>query len=508
MRNLSRRTFMAGLAAGAATLSAPRWASPAESNSALAHDPLRPQFHLLPAANWMNDPDGPIYVDGRYHMFYQYNPNGAFWGSMHWGHATSPDMIHWHHEPIAIAPTPNGYDRDGVFSGAIVSNRGTPTAIYTGVAPPPSPSEASLKDGSHTWRETQCLAVSHDGLRTWRKLPKPILESPPAGLSVSGFRDPCLWREGNEWKMVLGSGVTGKGGAILLYRSPDLRKWTYVHPLLEGQPGSSKSTNPVATGDMWECPDFFPLGDRHVLLISTKGKVFWKVGDYREQRFHPQEEGTVDLGAYYAARTMVDRDGNRILWGWIPETRPEKDYRAAGWAGVMSLPRVLTLADDRNLRMTPAPAVEVLRGERAQIRSPLETAPAAKSLAAMRIHDLAGELQITFVPDANHPLSLELRSEADEPFATIAYRAGDAGHELSINQTHAALTATTGQPVRLRLFVDGSVLELFANETAVITERIYVAPKAPLKIVLQPTTNVTSIDLWPMRPISPDRLTS
>ena len=308
--------------------------------------------------------------------------------------------------------------------------------------------------------------------------------------------------------MDLGSGVTGKGGVILLYRSPDLRTWTYVHPLLEGQPGSAKSTNPVDSGEMWECPDFFPLGDCHVLLISTKGKVFWKVGDYREQRFHPQEEGTVESGSYYAARTMIDRDGNRILWGWIPETRPEKDYRAAGWAGVMSLPRVLTLADDRVLRMIPAPAVEMLRGEAAQIRGPLETAPAVKSLAAMRIHNLAGELQITFVPDANHPLSLELRSEADEPFATIAYRAADTGRELSINQTHAALTAPAGQPLRLRLFVDGSVLELFANETAVITERIYIAPKTPLKILLQPGTPVTSIDLWPIKPISPDRLTS
>ena len=77
----------------------------------LAADRLRPQYHLLPAANWMNDPNGPIFYRGRYHMFYQYNPNGAFWGSIHWGHATSPDMIHWQHEPVALAPTADGYDR-------------------------------------------------------------------------------------------------------------------------------------------------------------------------------------------------------------------------------------------------------------------------------------------------------------------------------------------------------------------------------------------------------------
>src|SRR5246127_3091475 len=113
----------------------------------LASDPLRPQYHLLPAANWMNDPNGPIFFRGHYHMFYQYNPNGAFWGTMHWAHATSPDMIHWQHEPIALAPTPGGYDRDGVFSGSAVLDGNTPNLIYTGVLPAASPSEITLDDG-------------------------------------------------------------------------------------------------------------------------------------------------------------------------------------------------------------------------------------------------------------------------------------------------------------------------------------------------------------------------
>lgn len=522
MRSISRRTFTAALGIGAAMVSAPKWMSalwPVQSASAagppLAGDSLRPQFHLLPAANWMNDPDGPIYFNGRYHMFYQHNPFGAFWGSMHWGHAISPDMVHWHHEPVAMAPTADGYDRDGVFSGAIVLDYSgsagnaehTPTAIYTGVAPPASPREATLKDGVHTWREVQCLAVSHDGMRTWQKAAEPVLASPPEGVSVTGFRDPCVWREGSEWRMIVGSGFAGKGGAILLYRSSDLRHWTYLHPMIEGGANGRKAVNPVDSGVMWECPDFFPLSGRYVLLISTMGKVFWKVGSYSEQRFRPEKEGTVDFGSYYAARTMLDRHGNRILWGWIPETRPEKEHRAAGWAGAMSLPRVLTLGADGGLRMTPAPALEMLRGERVQVRGPMDAAPAAQSLAAMRIRDLAAELEITFTPDAKNPLSLELRSEANELLATLTYRPQDTGRELSVNKTQAAL-APAGQPVRLRLFVDGSVLELFANQTAVITERVYIAPKTPLKVVLQPGTPVTAIDLWSMKPISPDRLTS
>src|SRR5713226_1466010 len=155
MSSISRRRFLAQLAAsaaGSAAASSLFAQFPAAAKSLplrLAADPLRPQFHLLPAKNWMNDPNGPIYYNGRYHMFFQYNPNAAVWGDMHWAHASSPDMIHWHHEPVAVAPTPGGYDRDGVFSGCIVVDRGTPTMIYTGVEPPATPAEATLKDGNH-----------------------------------------------------------------------------------------------------------------------------------------------------------------------------------------------------------------------------------------------------------------------------------------------------------------------------------------------------------------------
>ena len=108
--------------------------APAESLAQkLARDPLRPQFHLLPAANWMNDPNGPVFWKGKYHLFFQYNPNGAYWGDMHWAHAVSTDLVHWKHLPVALAPTPGGYDSEGCFSGSTVIDHGTPTIIYTGV---------------------------------------------------------------------------------------------------------------------------------------------------------------------------------------------------------------------------------------------------------------------------------------------------------------------------------------------------------------------------------------
>jgi beta-fructofuranosidase len=216
---ISRRTFMQLSTATALSSLCPGLA---DQNSQLCRklssDPLRPQYHLLPAHNWMNDPNGPIFYRGRYHMFHQYNPQAAVWGNMNWAHATSDDMIHWQHEPIALVPTPDGPDQDGVFSGSAVLDSGKPTMIYTGVQPPKTQTDATLKDGVHTWQETQCLAVAaDDDLRTWKKLPQPVIATPPAGLVVTGFRDPCLWREGARWMLIVGSGIRGKGGAILLY---------------------------------------------------------------------------------------------------------------------------------------------------------------------------------------------------------------------------------------------------------------------------------------------------
>lgn len=509
MMRISRRLFLAqaGIASAASVLPGRIWtfAQGESKEFRLASDPLRPQYHLLPAANWMNDPNGPIFCKGRYHMFFQYNPNGAFWGSMHWAHATSPDMIHWKHEPIAIAPTPGGYDRDGVFSGSAVLDGETPTVIYTGVLPPASPSEITLDDGQHKWREVQCLATSRDpDLRTWQKLPEPIIAEPPKGVAVSGFRDPGVWREGDDWLMSLGSGIKGKGGVVLLYKSPDLRHWTYIHPLIEGRGTEQPAVNPVDNGEMWECPDFFPLGDRHVLLFATMGKVFWKTGVYHERRFTPQKEGVVDFGAYYAAKTMLDAKRNRILWGWIPETRTETEYRAAGWAGLMAMPRTLSIDDDGGLEMSVVPVVETLRGEHASVSAGTDRRTKEKALATIRIRDLAAELRAEFAP--RRTFTLRLRSEKGEAFAEIAYDPSKTDAELRVNASTGSLR--TNNPISLRVFLDGSALEVFANDKTAITVRVYRVPSAPLVLEVSELDGLRSLDVWAIKPISKERLTT
>jgi beta-fructofuranosidase len=359
----------------------------------------------------------------------------------------------------------------------------------------------------HTWREVQCLAVAQDDhLRTWKKFPEPVIAAPPAGLAVTGFRDPCIWREGNLWMLILGSGVRNKGGAILLYSSVDLRRWTYLHTLVEGSSTSEKAVNPVDTGDMWECPDFFPLGGKHVLLISTMGKVRWKVGTYANQRFTPEKEGVLDWGAYYAAKTMLDAEGNCILWGWITETRPDADLIAAGWAGAMSLPRVLSLNSDNQLQMKVAPAVQQLRAGHSGIAGDSASTARQKILDGIRIHDLAAELQFEFRPKVDD-FKIHLQSQTGENLVTVSCANKSSNRELRVDTVSAPLSGVPGSPVSLHMFLDGSVLELFANGTTSLTKRIYRIPSSPLTLKLDGDADFTAFDVWQMNPISKDRLT-
>ena len=465
----------------------------------------------------MNDPNGPVFFRGRYHMFFQHNPKGAVWGNMSWGHASSADMVHWRIEPVALTPTPGGFDSEGVFSGSIVLDQGVPTAIFTGVSIPPTDAEATLRDGVHTWREVQCLAVSRDpDLQVWQKVPEPVIAAPPPDLQVTGFRDPSMWREGNSWLLTLGSGVKDggkdrdKGGMVLLYESPDLRHWTYLHPLLEGSPrkkANNPANNPVDSGEMWECPDFFPLGGKHVLLVSTQGKVLWKVGTYKDRRFAPEKEGVVDWGAYYAAKSMLDEGGNRILWGWIPEKRPEAEHNAAGWAGAMALPRVLSLNDAGELHMEVLPEVQKLR--HAHWSYPVEESRETqkKALNSFRIADLACEVGAVFNLREGETFKLLLHSEDGEGFATISCSARASGALLAVNDVTAPLARSQDSKYHLSLFLDGSVLELFVNGTTALTARVYTVPKWPLQLGFAGDVALDSAEAWFMQPISRDRLT-
>lgn len=496
---VNRREFLAALAGSTAPLTLAHSFIAKAAN--LAHDPLRPSSHLLPRHNWMNDPNGPIWWKGKYHLFYQLNPQGAIWGDMHWGHAISGDMIHWRHEPIALAPTPGGADSEGCFSGSAVVFEGKPAILYTGVRNA-SPDQVTVRDGNNKLRETQLLAVAEDDeLVRWKKDPQPVIAVPPSGIEVTGFRDPCPWREGDGWYLGVASGERGKGGCVLLYRSKDLRRWEYLHKLAEGKPNGKQAANPCDSGEMWECPDFFPLGDRHCLLYSTEGQVIWTTGRYDRTThvYIPQRGGVLDQGAYYAPKSFLSPDGRRILWGWIQEMRPETEYAAAGWAGVMSFPRVLSVGAQGQLQMSPAKEVESLRGasEDAQVSA---NAPYRRKLEELRC-------------DIEIPMDLFWRSTAAVRLTTEGQQSWELiidipAKEARCRSTRFALPAYPWPHPNLRMLLDGSVIEAFIGSRQAITSRIYTIKPGETDLEVTVTgPDRLHVRTWPLKPISTDRLT-
>ena len=465
----------------------------------------------------MNDPNGPIFWKGVYHMFFQYNPNAAVWGDMHWAHAVSNDMIHWSHQPTALAPTPGWDDADGCFTGSAVDDHGTPTVLYTGVKTS-APDRATLRDGIHNFREVQCLATSSDpNLRAWTKWKSPVIQ-PPDDPRLTGFRDPFLWRDAATWYLGVGSGLRKEGGRVLLYRSQDLRHWEYLHPLAAGKWTERDAVNPVDSGEMWECPDFFPLGSKHVLLYSTAGKVIWETGllDPEELVFHSQRRGILDHGAYYAQKTQFDAHGSRILWGWIPETRPEAEFSAAGWAGCMALPRVLSLNADGDLEMRVAPEVHSLRAQAFTLpsrnASPAERASAAQNV---EIENLAGEfawkITLASAPSAAARRTAFTLADRSGPWFSLALETPQSsGAKLTVNGTSIEIPLSAKPEREFHLFLDASVAELICDQEHEVTTRIYRKPDGPLHLAVTDSDlrDIASFQAWQLRPISPNRLTS
>ena len=475
----------------------------------LAGDPHRPAYHFLPPANWMNDPNGAIFWKGRYHLFYQYNPHGAFGATIHWGHAVSEDLVHWTDLPVALAPTPGGPDRLGCWSGGAVDNDGVPTVIYYG-----------NPDGN-------CIATSSDDMLTWEKCPEnPVIPAPAEDQEEWKPYDPCAWKEGDTWYSLSGGlvgealGIGSSRDTAFMFQSPDLIHWQYMHPLYE--PGNESDC---------AVPDFFPLGDRHVLLFAshTRGGQYY-IGTYADHRFTPQRHGRMNFTIYNRAAggiltsgdlmapiSWADAGGRRIMIAWLAEGRTEEAQRASGWAGVMSLPRVLSLGADGTLRIEPAPELRVLRRDHRRF-----TGLRVGSGGFLPLEDAGGDcLEITAVLDPGDAdeVGLKLRrSPNGDEETTVLYRPAE--QRLTLEVVRSSLSAdVTGregqtaplqlgpdQPLELNIFLDRSVVEVFANARQCLTKRIYPSRPDSLGIGLFAqggTATAVTIDVWQMSPIWP-----
>jgi sucrose-6-phosphate hydrolase SacC (GH32 family) len=434
--------------------------------SRFADDHHRPAYHPIPAANWTNEPHGLVRHDGRYHLFYQKNPNGPYWEQIHWGHLSSVDLVDWRHEPIALAPAP-GYDERGIWSGDAVVHDGKLVAVYTCV---------------DYVRAGVCLATQRDDGSFEKHPANPVIASPPGGFM--DFRDPFLWEEAGLWHLIIGSGIQNLGGTAIYYTSPDLVSWTYKGRILTG----SRSTS----GIYWEMPVFVPIGaGKHALFVTTvedrapaRG-LYW-IGEWDGSRFTPDDPAPQqqDLINHMLSPSMAfTPEGEIRAVGIIPEMRSSQRQLEAGWAHTFNLPRDVRLCADGGLCQTPAPELAKLRTSSTSKTNVRIRAGTTGHLSGIRGRQL--ELRAVIDPGEARSVGMRLYRSDDGAEETRLYYDVPSG-TLNLDLSASTKSSGVSTPVRgaqvplredgtllLHVFVDHSVLEVFVNERHAFATRVY-----------------------------------
>lgn len=403
----------------------------------------RPHFHFAPARNWMNDPNGLIFYRGKYHLFFQYNPEDNQWGNMSWGHATAADLINWQELPLAISYTPT----HAIFSGSAVVDYFNTTgfgsienpamvAIFT----------AHQHDSQH---QAQSLAYSTDEGLTWQHYEgNPVLD-----LKMKDFRDPkVMWNTVNEaWVM---SVVKPQEYTVAFYQSQDLKQWELL----------SEFTNKNGTDGVWECPDLFPLpvdGDatkiKWILFVSVNpggvtggsGTQFF-IGDWNGKEFVADDLTTrwLDYGRdNYAGVTFSDApDNRRIYLGWMNNWEYAKEIPANPARGSMTIPRELSLAIiDGEITLLQNPVKEI-SGSAIMDRTFMITPTNSKS-----------GLRFTSIDDRSFEVGYDPHSKK------IYVDRANAWYPINSTSIHAAPFDARGNSFEIRVITDAGSIELFVG---------------------------------------------
>ncbi|CAN1277417.1 Beta-fructofuranosidase, insoluble isoenzyme 1 [Linum perenne] len=364
----------------------------------------RTAYHFQPPKHWINDPNGPMYFNGFYHLFYQYNPKGAVWGNIVWAHSISRDLINWASLEPAIKST-KPFDIGGCWSGSVtILPNNKPVIMYTGL-------------DKHE-RQLQNFAVpkniSDPFLREWAKpdFGNPFINPDPL-VNASAFRDPTTaWFANGKWNTVVG-GKYDMLGVAFLYQSRDFKKWVKAdHPL-----------HAVWGTGMWECPDFFPVsvrgekgldtsavgkGVKHVFKVSLDLTRFeyYTIGVYdRMNNKYVPDKGSVDswaglrydYGNFYASKSFFDhRKNRRVLWGWANESDDPNRDQAKGWAGIQLIPRKVWLdPNGKQLLQWPIEELERLRTTH-PIRLNLKSLKKGQLIRLDRINAAQVDVEVTF----------------------------------------------------------------------------------------------------------------
>ena len=325
----------------------------------------QPLFHMTGGIGWINDPNGFAPYQKEYHLFFQYYPYDTKWGPMHWGHVKTTDFIRWERLPAALAPDEE-YDRDGCFSGGAVELKdGRHLLMYTGVR------NDRRQDGKVESFQTQCVAIG-DGVDYEKQPFNPVIDASflPEGCSPNDFRDPKVWYQDDRYYAVIGNRPADGSGHILLFVSEDALSWKFLSVL---------TANHDCYGKMWECPDFFHLDGKDVVLTSPQemhavGLEFHPgngtlclIGTFDRETNHLTREGVqaIDYGLdFYAAQTLAALDGRRIMIAWMQNWETSGcRLKELPYLGQMIIPRELSVKKGR-LIQNPVRELEKYRGFR------------------------------------------------------------------------------------------------------------------------------------------------
>jgi len=448
----------------------------------LLSDPFRPGYHFVtPEGRCMPfDPNGAIYWKGRYHLFYIFQDARGH----NWGHVSSTDLFHWRHHPTGLV--------SGMFSGNCFINKdGRPTMCY------------------HQVGQGNAMAVAlDDNLNEWQKLESnPITpKTQPGDPHHDKYRswDPYGWLEDDTYYAIFG------GNRPAIAKADSLAgEWQYVGDLL------ANTVDGVAIDEDVSCADFFKIGDRRMLLcISHRLGARYYLGDWKNEQFHPtfhEKMSWVD-NSFFAPESLLDGQGRRIMWAWIFDSPQFATRMEFGWSGTMSLPRVLTLGEDGRLRINPPVEIERLRYN-GKKREDLAV-PADAELALEGIAGNSLELNLAMNAKDARQFGVKVCCSPQGDEQTLVYY--DAVEKkLKVDTTKSSLSEgpksveagplelKADEPLQLRVFVDKSVIEVFANGRQAVMRRVYPSREDSVGVVVFSNggpAHVTALEAWDMMP--------
>ena len=468
-------------------------------NNSIYNEQYRPQIHFSPQAHWMNDPNGMVYNDGIYHLFFQYYPDSTVWGPMHWGHATSTDLIHWQQQPVALYPDSLGY----IFSGsAVVDKNNTSGFGKNGVVPLVAifthHDPVSEKAGRNNF-QNQSIAYSLDNGKTWTKYAEnPVLKNP----GITDFRDPKVMWYQPEKKWVMTLAVKDH---ISFYSSPDLKNW---------KEESEFGKDIGAHGGVWECPDLFTLNDNGkevwVLIVNLNpggpnggSATQYFIGDFDGKTFTTDNTNTkwLDYGPdEYAGITWNNTGDRKIFLGWMSNWLYANVVPTVTWRNAMTVPRELKLKHAGNdIFISSEPVMELNKIESKplvlnninvdksfDLSSKIKTTFPCKLDASF---NKANNFYIVLSNDAGEKLLIGYNKDHNRYFIDRT-QSGKTDFQKDFAAQHVAPRLSNADAMHVSLIIDVSSVELFADDGLSVMTEVFFPTKPYNHISIESAENI------------------